>query len=139
MKTSSCKAKGRELQKYVARKIRETFALPEEDVVSRPMGSPGADIMLSAAALRLLPLSIECKNTKSQPSLAALAQATLNAKNGQTPLVVWKPPGKGYENSIVYLNLQSFLSLLMLNQAQLNVVTNDAKIKQAKVIDYDDA
>jgi len=112
MKTASCKAKGRELQKHTAQKIREVFNLPDSDVVSRPMGSPGQDIMLSEISVNKLPLSIECKNTKSFPSLSALEQAKYNAKPGQTPVVVWKPPGKGYDKSIVYLNLEDFLRLM---------------------------
>jgi len=119
MKTASCKAKGRNLQKHIAQKIREVFGLPEEDVVSRPMGSPGADIMLSAIALSMLPCSIESKNTKSFPSLGALEQAKYNAKPGQTPVVVWKPPGKGYEKSLVYLNLEDFLSLIKERQNEV--------------------
>jgi len=112
MKTSSCKAKGRELQKFVAEKIRQVFNLPEEDVVSQCMGSPGKDIRLSERALSLLPLSIECKNTKIHPSVAALDQARHNSKPSETPCVVWKPPRKGYQESLVYLNLEDFLILL---------------------------
>lgn len=112
MKTASCKSKGRELQKFVALKIREVFGLPEEDVVSRPMGSPGVDIMMSNSALKLLPLSIECKNTKTFPSLEALVQSKFNTKPSQTSCVVWKPPRKGMENAIIYLNLEDFLRLV---------------------------
>jgi len=113
MKTSSCKAKGRELQKYVASLIQSMFGLPEEDVVSRPMGSPGQDIMLSAKALQSLPLSIECKNTKQFPSLAALDQAFANTKGkAAIPVAVWKPPGKGYDKSIIYMDLRHFLWLM---------------------------
>lgn len=112
MKTASCKAKGRELQKHTTQKIREVFGLPEEDVCSRPMGSPGVDIMMSNLALKSLPLSIECKNTKLFPSLSALEQAKYNTKPGQTPCVVWKPPGKGYQRAIIYFDLLDFLKLI---------------------------
>ena len=113
MKTASAKSKGRELQKFVSRKIREVFQLNEEDVVSRPMGSPGCDIMMSTLALSKLPLSIECKNTKTFPSLSALDQAFANT-NGKAlmPAAVWKPPGKAMDKSIVYMNIEHFLWLL---------------------------
>ena len=111
MKTQSCKAKGRELQKHVSSKIRDTFNLPEEDVVSRPMGSSGKDIMMSELAHMNLPLSIECKNTKVFPSISALKQARDNSRSVDTPAVCWKPPGKGYDETIIYFNLNEFLEL----------------------------
>ena len=121
MKTASCKAKGRELQKHCAKKIKEVFGLHEDDVVSRPMGSPGQDLMLSPLAQTLLPLSIECKNTKTFPSLAALEQAKYNAKPSETPCVMWKPPGKSMNCTIVYLNLEDFLILMKSEKGKNNV------------------
>lgn len=110
MKTQSAKAKGRELQKYVAKEIRKKFSLPEEDVVSRPMGSGGEDVMMSKDAKSKFPLSIECKNTKRFPSSAGLDQAVGNAK-GMHGCVVWKPHRKGLEDSIIYFNFHDFLDL----------------------------
>ena len=111
MKTSSCKAKGRKLQQYVAKKIQEKFDLPETDVVSRPMGSSGVDLMMSERALAMLPVSIECKNTKTFPSLAALRQSENNSYEGTVPAACWKPPGMGYDSTIIYLKLEDFLDL----------------------------
>ena len=57
------KQKGRRLQQWVVSKL--LFLLPgvkPDDVVSRPMGSNGDDIMLSPYARKLFPYSIECKN-----------------------------------------------------------------------------
>jgi hypothetical protein len=110
MKSQSRKAKGRELQKHCAKVIREVLDLPDEDVVSRPMGSAGEDIMLSKRARKLLPYDIECKNTKSFPSLAALKQAKDRGLD-LLPAAVWKPFGKGMEESIIYFNLREFLEL----------------------------
>lgn len=108
MKTQSAKSKGRKLQQHTARVIREIFILPEDDVVSRPLGSPGEDLLMSDRARKVLPLSFECKNTKKFPSLAALDQAKENAR-GHQRCVVWKPPGKGMEDAIIYFNLREFL------------------------------
>jgi len=74
------------------------------------MGSAGEDIMLSEKARRKLPCDIECKNTKSFPSLAALQQAK-DRGSDLLPMAVWKPFGKGMEESIVYFNLRDFLTL----------------------------
>jgi hypothetical protein len=109
VKTSSAKAKGRDLQKHVAQKVRDRFDLPETDVQSRPMGSAGVDIMMSEQALKALPMSIECKNTKTFPGLKALAQSKENALFGTAAAVCWKPPGKGPNETIIYFNLNNFL------------------------------
>lgn len=111
MKTSSAKGKGRDLQKHIAAVLRETFDLEEDDVVSRPMGSPGEDIMMSPMARKKIPLSIESKNTKSFPSLAGLDQSRANCR-GHLPAVVWKPFGKNKNESIIYFNLNEFAKWL---------------------------
>lgn len=111
MKTSSCKSKGRKLQQHVAKKICKKFHLPDTDVVSRPMGSSGVDIMMSEKALAMVPVSIECKNTKKFPSLAALEQSEANSYEGTVPAACWKPPGKGYDSTIIYMKLDDFLDL----------------------------
>ena len=46
MKTSSAKAKGRNLQKWVVQKLVEHLSADQEDIESRPMGSQGEDIIL---------------------------------------------------------------------------------------------
>ena len=108
MKTSSAKAKGRNLQKYVSNKITNEFDLEEGDVISRPMGSQGTDCHMSPKARKAFPFSIECKNTKSFPSLAALAQSEANHILDTLPGVVWKPPGKGMDESLIYFNFKEF-------------------------------
>ena len=111
MKTSSAKNKGRLLQQYVAKKIKEILGIAEEDAISRPMGSAGSDIILSKAALDKIPLDIECKNTKIFPSLAALDQSKSRGSK-HYPAAVWKPPRKGMEDSIIYFRLEDFLNLI---------------------------
>lgn len=68
MTPSAAKAKGRKAQQYVRDRILELFpGLTEDDVRSTSMGATGEDVTLSAAARRLLPYQIECKNkAKSQ-------------------------------------------------------------------------
>lgn len=111
MKPSSAKSKGRKLQQYVAARIQSVFGLPETDSVSRPMGSGGRDIMLSDRALQLLPISWECKNTKVFPGLPALEQSQYNA-GPYLPVVAWKPPGKGMERTLVYMDFDMFLQFV---------------------------
>ena len=85
------------------------------------MGSQGTDVIMSEKAMNRLPLSLECKNTKSFPSLAALRQAQKEAYGKLDPkrfseeflkgAVCWKPFGKGYDETIIYMNLNEFLKL----------------------------
>jgi hypothetical protein len=110
MKTASCKAKGRKHQQAAAKILIKYLELEEADIVSRSMGSAGEDLLMSPLARKKLPLSLECKSTKSFPSLAALEQARYNAK-GNTPAVIWKPPGKSEDESIIYFNIHEFMKL----------------------------
>lgn len=96
------------LQKYAAKFLTDLFGLGEGDIESRPMGSSGIDLMFSPLARKLYPFSIESKNTKAFPSLAALEQSKYNAKDKTIPAVIWKPPGKGMDKSIIYFNFEEF-------------------------------
>ena len=111
MKTQSAKAKGRKLQQYAAGIIRAVFNLADEDVESRSLGSSGVDLMLSSVARKVFNFSVEAKNTKKFPSLAALKQSQANKNKGSTACVVWKPPGKGMDESIIYFNYEEFVKL----------------------------
>ena len=62
MKTSSAKAKGRNLQKWVVQKLVEHLSADQEDIESRPMGSQGEDVIMGKQTRQIFPYSIECKN-----------------------------------------------------------------------------
>ena len=62
----SRKAKGRKLQNWVRDSLRGLFpTLTDDDIRVAIMGESGADVKLSAKALKLFPYDIECKNTVS--------------------------------------------------------------------------
>lgn len=62
----SSKAKGRGGQQEVRDKLRAAFPdLEDDDIKSAIMGEGGADIQLSPAAFKRIPLSIEIKRRKS--------------------------------------------------------------------------
>lgn len=109
IKTSSAKAKGRQLQQYVADKIIDSFELDIGDAESRPMGSPGVDVYLSPAARKLFPFSIECKSVKNFSSTAAIKQSQENAYEGTIPIAVWKPKGKSLQDSLVCMKFEDLL------------------------------
>ena len=62
MKTSSAKAKGRNLQKRVRELLIEKLDIHPEDIESRSMGASGEDLIMARAAREKFPYSIECKN-----------------------------------------------------------------------------
>lgn len=109
MLTSSKKNKGRTLQKLVIQEILTMFPeLQPDDVVNTSMGASGEDVKLSPKARRLIPLSIECKNTEKISIWAAYEQACSNAKQ-YIPTVVFK---RNRSEPLVVLNFNSFLWLV---------------------------
>ena len=98
MKTSSAKAKGRNLQKKVRELLIEHLGVDPEDIESRSMGAGGEDLIMAKAARNLFPYSIECKNQEKLNVWDAYEQACANSgdhepivfikKNGKKPLAV---------------------------------------------------
>ena len=90
MKPRSAKNKGKRLQNKIRDLILEKFDILEpDDVRSITMGDSGEDILLSPAARRLFPFSVECKNQESLNIWSAIEQAENNSGN-HTPLVIFK-------------------------------------------------
>lgn len=116
MKTSSAKAKGRDLQKYCKKILDKVFDLEEGDIESRPMGSGGVDLMMSPSVRKKFPVSIESKNTKKFPSVSALKQSDHNKYDDTISAVVWKPFGKSKDESIIYFNYKEFVEWVKSNQ-----------------------
>ena len=91
MKPRSAKNKGKRLQNKVRDLILEKFnsKLEPDDVRSITMGDSGEDILLSPAARRLFPFSVECKNQEKLNIWSSLEQAEGNSGN-HPPLVIFK-------------------------------------------------
>lgn len=110
MLTSSCKAKGRALQKMVVQTLIRYFpSLTTDDIVSRPMGSQGTDVMLSSAALKVIPLSIECKNTERVNIWAAIDQAEANRKTNTAACVIIK---RNHTHPYVIISLDTLMRIM---------------------------
>ena len=63
MLTSSAKAKGRALQKWVVAELLKRYPqLTDKDLRSCPMGSHGEDVVMSQFAKDELPATFECKS-----------------------------------------------------------------------------
>ena len=107
MKSRSAKNKGVRLQNATRDAILARFPeLERDDVRTATMGASGEDILLSPAARRLVPFSIECKNQERLNIWAALAQAEQGAFS---PAVVFK---RNRSKTYVALELDALLNLL---------------------------
>lgn len=110
IKTSSAKAKGRNLQKWVRDLILSTFQdLESDDVKSTSMGASGEDVQLSPAARRKFPYSVECKAHKSFAIYSILEQAKTNCPTNADPLVIIKADR---QRPLAVVDAEHFFTLL---------------------------
>jgi len=111
IKISSRKAKGRNLQKYIATKISELLGIPwgkDELIRSREMGQSGTDIVLIGEAGKRFPYSIECKNQEKWDLAAYVEQAKSNQKKGTDWLLFIK---RNREKPIVVMDVEVLFNL----------------------------
>jgi len=108
MKTQSAKAKGRKLQQWVRDLILESFPLEADDVRSTSMGAGGEDVLLSPAARRYFPFSIECKNVEKLNVWQAYEQAQANCGKSE-PLLVMK---KNRKDPLVVMDAEKFMEIM---------------------------
>ena len=110
MKSRSAKNKGKRLQNKIRDLILEKFnaKLELDDVRSITMGDSGEDILLSPAARRLFPFSVECKNQEKLNIWSALVQAEENSGD-HAPLVIFK---RNRSKTYAVLEFDKLLELL---------------------------
>lgn len=112
MKPQSAKAKGRNLQKYVVAKILDTFKwLKPDDVTSRSMGAGGEDVLLSPAARKRLPISVECKNKARFVIYKDFKQCQANAGEYQPVLVI----KQNHDKPLAVIDFDYFMELMYAN------------------------
>ena len=109
MKPRSAKNKGKRLQNKVRDLILEKFnQLEPDDVRSVTMGDSGEDILLSPAAGKLFPFSVECKNQAILEIWSSREQAETNSGN-HIPIVIFK---RNRSKTFVALEFEKLLELL---------------------------
>ena len=109
MKPRSAKNKGKRLQNQVRDLILEKFnSLESDDVRSITMGESGEDILLSPAARKLFPFSVECKNQEKLNIWKSLEQSETNSGK-HTPIVIFK---RNRTKTYVALEFKKLLELL---------------------------
>ena len=110
MKPRSAKNKGKRLQNKIRDLILEKFnnILEPDDVRSITMGDSGEDILLSPAARKVFPFSVECKNQEKLNIWSSLEQAEENSGK-HTPLVIFK---RNRSKTYAVLEFDKLLELL---------------------------
>lgn len=89
IKTSSAKAKGRNLQQWVVAHILQVFPkLSPNDCKSTGMGQSGMDVQLSEAARAKFPYAVECKSNKANSIYKLYDQAVSNKEELEPLLIV---------------------------------------------------
>lgn len=113
IKTSSAKAKGRNLQYWVCCKIADFFHIEfnqQEDeclIHSREMGQHNVDIILRGYVKKQFPFSIECKNQETISIKDWIKQAKTNEQENNYWMLIFK--NKEIKNPVVCLDFETFL------------------------------
>jgi len=111
----SNKAKGRNLQKWVAEKLSIISGISwgredEHEIQSRPMGQAGTDVLLRGEAAKRFPFSFECKSGESFQLVKTIEQARANSKPERPCIIVHKR--KKFRNPIVMMDWETFEKLI---------------------------
>lgn len=107
----SAKAKGRELQKWVCKKIAEVTGGEwgkDCEIESRPMGQSGTDVRLESQMLEKFPYSIECKCQETWSIPAWIEQAKTNQMNNTEWILFVK---RSRKKPIVIMDAEHFFKL----------------------------
>ena len=107
MKPQSAKAKGRLLQQWVRDLLVESLDIHPEDIESRSMGAGGEDLIMSRAARKSFPYSIECKNQEKINVWEAMKQSESN-RGDYIPIVVLK---RNRSRPLVLIDAEEFINL----------------------------
>ena len=114
IKPQSAKNKGRKHQQWVRDEIlKRSPTLEPDDVRSTSMGSGGEDVLLSPAARKLWPISVECKSLAKFAGYTILDQAIANSPANAQPIAVVKANAR---KPIVIVDAEYFFDLMKGNQ-----------------------
>lgn len=136
MRSQSLKAKGRRWQQEVAFELKKIFPhLDGNDVLSRPMGSQGSDLILSPLAQIVLPYDFEMKNQEKSKIWEDLRQSEVRLETQYMyPILMLKHNHmpKNMKSGIAILPFGHFCSLLM---QHVNTIPIDHMMSARAVIE----
>lgn len=115
-KIASRKAKGRNLQYSICKKIANLFNIEFDqqndqcEVHSREMGQSGTDIILRGEVYKKFPFDTETKSCEKPSIKSWINQARNNTKQNRNFLLFWKC--KDWQKPVVILDSKVFFELL---------------------------
>jgi len=115
IKISSAKAKGRNLQYWVCKKISSLLNIEYNqqddtcEIHSREMGQHGCDIVLRGKARELFQFDVECKSSQKWDVFNAIKQAKSNTQKNRNWLCVFK---RKEISPVIMLDADVFFSIL---------------------------
>ena len=124
MKPISAIKKGRELEDFIAERLRLTGLDPR---AYRQKGS-GSGIW-KGDSWNALDLHIEAKNWAKPAILKWLKQARKDNVSGFPEVIVWHPPGTSLDKSLVIIEWGHFEELLLGNKEQPVELMDKGKVK----------
>jgi hypothetical protein len=108
MLTSSCKSKGRSLQKWTRDYLLGLFTtLTKDDIRSTSMGASGADVTLSQEAKKWIPYQFECKAHATFAVYKMYEQAGTHGTS--EPVLIIKG---NHKRPLAVVDAEMFLSLI---------------------------
>lgn len=118
IKVSSAKAKGRNLQKSICRKISELTGYDwgkDCAIESRPMGQCGVDVRMETAVKELFPFATECKWQETWSIAQWIKQAQAATKlNPDTEWVLFVRKNNLKPESLTVIDTDTFFRMLAL-------------------------
>lgn len=112
MRPQSAKAKGRRFQQWCATRFKQAFPhLEGNDIRSLSMGAAGDDLILSPAALKVLPYNFEMKNVENLQLWATIRQ-TENRNDPTSNTLPCIALRKNHTNPIIVIPFLHFCDLV---------------------------
>ncbi len=112
IKTSSAKAKGRNLQQWACQQISDLLGLPwgkDELIAPREASQSGTDVRLIGEARERFPFAVECKHQETWSVPAWIKQAKAYQRNGSDWLLILK---RNRLSPVVVMDAKRFFALL---------------------------
>ncbi len=126
MLTQSAKAKGRDLENFVAQLLRDS------GLDQRASRNPGSGSGKQKGDIwNALGLTIECKNTKKAPGKQEFEQVRREALGYGIETIIWHPPQVSLDESKVIINIHDWIELL--KKSKQSIAIGDRPNKQIKL------
>ena len=126
MNPKSAIAKGKELENFVANLLTDI-----DPTATRQHGSGNG--LAKGDVRNTLNLNIECKNTAKMNWKGASEQVAREGMGYGTDVVIWHPPQKSLDNSVVIINIHDWHDLLKKSQEPKLAAKTESREEKYKI------